>query len=320
MLLIFKVSMMKKLLLYCLCFLGFWIETNAQTRQITGQIIDANTSEALPGVNIAVKGTNMGITTNADGKYTLKVSNDATLLLSFVGYTSQSVKVGVRSVVNIGLLPTVTMLDEVVYIGYAPVNKRDVTGSVSSVGAKQLRDIPLTNAAEALTGKLAGVRVTTSEGAPGAEVQIRVRGGGSITQDNSPIYVVDGIQVENALNFISPQDIESIDVLKDASSTAIYGARGANGVVIITTKSGKTGRTTVSYNGSTGYRQIFKKLDVMSPYEKQLLLLNMELGTERANTKRLMRLIGKTKCLVVKQSIKTITLMSMGGMPTPVII
>jgi TonB-dependent starch-binding outer membrane protein SusC len=267
MLLIFKVSMMKKLLLYCLCFLGFWIETNAQTRQITGQIIDANTSEALPGVNIAVKGTNMGITTNADGKYTLKVSNDATLLLSFVGYTSQSVKVGVRSVVNIGLLPTVTMLDEVVYIGYAPVNKRDVTGSVSSVGAKQLRDIPLTNAAEALTGKLAGVRVTTSEGAPGAEVQIRVRGGGSITQDNSPIYVVDGIQVENALNFISPQDIESIDVLKDASSTAIYGARGANGVVIITTKSGKTGRTTVSYNGSTGYRQIFKKLDVMSPYE-----------------------------------------------------
>ena len=142
-----------------------------------------------------------------------------------------------------------------------------MTSSVSSVGAKQLKDIPLTNAAEALTGRLAGVRVTTSEGAPGADIQIRVRGGGSITQDNSPIYVVDGIQVENALNFISPQDIETIDVLKDASSTAIYGARGANGVVIITTKSGKSGKTIVSYNGSVGYREIFKKLDVMSPYD-----------------------------------------------------
>jgi TonB-dependent starch-binding outer membrane protein SusC len=258
--------MMKKLLLFFFS-LVFAFESNAQNRQITGQVKDATTGETLPGVNIAIKGTKTGVSTNSDGKFTISVSNNAILVMSFVGYVAQNVNVGDRSVVDVTLEPATTMLDEVVYIGYAPVNRRDLTGSVSSLGARQLKDIPLTNAAEALTGKLAGVRVTTSEGSPGADIQIRIRGGGSITQDNSPIYIVDGIQIENALSFISPQDIESIDVLKDASTTAIYGARGANGVVIITTKSGKNAKTSVSYNGSTGFRQIFKTLDVMSPYD-----------------------------------------------------
>ena len=258
---------MKKLLLCCLCLLGCLVEVNAQNRQITGQVKDSNTNEMLPGVSIAVKGTKTGVTTNADGKFSINVPNNGILAISFVGYATQSVNIGDRSVINVTLESIVQDLDEVVVIGYQNVNRRDVTGSISSVGAKQLRDIPLTNAAEALTGKLAGVRVTTSEGSPGADIQIRIRGGGSITQDNSPIYVVDGIQVENALSFISPQDIESIDVLKDASTTAIYGARGANGVVIITTKSGKNAKTSVSYNGSAGFRQIFKTLDVMSPYD-----------------------------------------------------
>ena len=258
---------MKKIFLLCFFLLGFWVETKAQTRQVTGQVKDSNTNETLPGVSILVKGTKTGVTTNADGKFSISASNNATLSISFVGYATQNISVGDRSVINVVLESAVQDLDEVVVIGYQNVNRRDVTGSVSSVGAKQLRDIPLTNAAEALTGRLAGVRVTTSEGAPGADIQIRIRGGGSITQDNSPIYVVDGIQVENALNFISPQDIESIDVLKDASTTAIYGARGANGVVIITTKSGKNAKTSVSYNGSMGFRQIFKTLDVMSPYD-----------------------------------------------------
>ena len=258
---------MKKLLLLCLCFLGFWIEINAQTRQVTGLIKDSNTGEMLPGVNIAVKGTTSGVSTNTDGKFSIKVSDNATLVMSFVGYETQSINIGNRSNLEVTLQPVIQTLDEVVVIGYAEINRRDLTGAVSSVGAKQLKDIPLTNAAEALTGKLAGVRVTTSEGSPGAAIQIRVRGGGSITQDNSPIYVVDGIQVENALSFISPQDIANIDVLKDASTTAIYGARGANGVVVITTKSGRNAKTTISYNGSTGFRQIFKTLDVMSPYD-----------------------------------------------------
>lgn len=261
---------MKKQFITLFLLLGCFSLAWSQNRRVTGTVTDAGTGETLPGVSILVKGTAVGTTTTNEGKFTINVPDkkDAELIFSFVGYLPQNIVVGNRSEVNLTLTPDQKMLEEVVVIGYGEaINRRDLTGSVSSVGAKQLKDIPLTNAAEALTGRLAGVRVTTSEGAPGADIQIRIRGGGSITQDNSPIYVVDGIQVENALSFLSPQDIETIDVLKDASTTAIYGARGANGVVIITTKSGKGGKTTVSYNGSVGVREIFKKLPVMSPYD-----------------------------------------------------
>ncbi|OIN57554.1 SusC/RagA family TonB-linked outer membrane protein [Arsenicibacter rosenii] len=261
--------MIKKLLMTVVMLLVITAGFAQQTRQIAGRVKDGSTGGYLPGVSVIVKGTTAGTTTDADGKFTLRVPdrNDLTLTFSFIGYTSQQVAVGRQTSVEVTLESDQKTLDEVVVVGYATVNRRDVTGSVSSVNAKQLKDIPLTDAAQALTGRLAGVRVTTSEGAPGADIQIRIRGGGSITQDNSPIYVVDGIQVENALSFISPQDIETIDVLKDASTTAIYGARGANGVVIITTKSGKNGKTTVSYNGSAGFREISKTLDVMNPYD-----------------------------------------------------
>ncbi|RDB07040.1 SusC/RagA family TonB-linked outer membrane protein [Runella aurantiaca] len=261
---------MKKHLFTLCLFLGFVPLAWSQNRRVTGTVTDGVSGETLPGVSILLKGTNVGTTTSVEGKFSINVpeKNEAVLIFSFVGYLPESVVVGNRSEVNLSLNPDQKMLEEVVVIGYGEaINRRDLTGSVSSVGAKQLKDIPLTNAAEALTGRLAGVRVTTSEGAPGADIQIRIRGGGSITQDNSPIYIVDGIQVENALSFLSPQDIETIDVLKDASTTAIYGARGANGVVIITTKSGKGGKTTVSYNGSVGVREIFKKLPVMNPYD-----------------------------------------------------
>lgn len=261
---------MKTKILLTLLWLGVITVTFAQqTRQLSGRVKDGSTGGFLPGVSVVLKGTTTGTTTDTDGKFTLKVPDrdNQVLTFSFIGYTSQEVNIGKQSSIELTLETDQKTLDEVVVVGYATVNRRDVTGSVSSVGAKQLKDIPLTDAAQALTGRLAGVRVTTSEGAPGADIQIRIRGGGSITQDNSPIYIVDGIQVENALSFLSPQDIESIDVLKDASTTAIYGARGANGVVIITTKSGKAGKTTVSYNGSVGFREIFKKLDVMSPYD-----------------------------------------------------
>lgn len=261
---------MKKRFFTFLLFLGCLTIGWSQSRRVTGIVTDANSGEALPGVSILVKGSTVGATSNNDGKFSVNIPDkkDAALIFSFVGYVSETVVVGNRNELTLSLNPDQKMLEEVVVIGYGDaINRRDLTGSVSSVGAKQLKDIPLTNAAEALTGRLAGVRVTTSEGAPGADIQIRIRGGGSITQDNSPIYIVDGIQVENALNFLSPQDIETIDVLKDASTTAIYGARGANGVVIITTKSGKGGKTNVSYNGSMGVREIFKKMDVMSPYD-----------------------------------------------------
>ena len=188
------------------------------------------------------------------------------LVFSFVGYAAQEIAVGSKTTVNATLSSTEATMD-VVVIGYQTVRRRDVTGSVSSVNARQLKDIPVNSAAEALAGRLAGVQVTGTEGTPNAEVLIRVRGGGSITGDNSPLYIIDGVQVENALSVISPQDIESVDVLKDASATAIYGARGANGVVIITTKGGRNQKAVISYNGLWGVDRVANRLEVMNPYD-----------------------------------------------------
>jgi TonB-dependent SusC/RagA subfamily outer membrane receptor len=157
--------------------------------------------------------------------------------------------------------------EDVVVIGYQTVKRKDLLASVSSVSAKDLRDIPINSAAEALNGRLAGVTASTAEGSPDAEVRIRVRGGMSITGDNSPLYVIDGVQMENALSIISPQDIQSIDVLKDAAATSIYGARGANGVIVITTKSGKKGKMKITYNAFVGVKTLAKKLKVLDPYD-----------------------------------------------------
>lgn len=251
-----------------LLILGSILNLNAQSRLVKGRVTDAK-GETLPSVSVVLKGTQSGTITDLDGKYSLQILDAATaqLVFSFIGYETLTVPVNGQTELNVSLTADEKVLDEVVVMGYESVNRRDVTGAVSSVSEKQLKDIPLSSAAEALAGRLAGVQVTSTEGAPGAEVVIRVRGGGSITQDNAPIYIVDGIQVENALTVISPQDIASIDVLKDASTTAIYGARGANGVVIVTTKGGKAGKTTVTYNGSFGYREISKTMDVLDPYE-----------------------------------------------------
>jgi TonB-linked SusC/RagA family outer membrane protein len=191
----------------------------------------------------------------------------AVLVFTYVGYSTQEVKVYGRSVIDVVLEKSNSSLDDVVVVGYQTMHRRDLTGAVSSVNSKQIKDFPLSSAAQALEGRLAGVNISSTEGAPGADVTVTIRGGGSITQDNSPIYIVDGIQVENALSTISPQDIASVDVLKDAASTAIYGARGANGVVIITTKSGIAGRTRVSYNASFGFDELTKHIPVLSPYD-----------------------------------------------------
>ncbi len=234
---------------------------------VRGRVADEK-GEGMPGVNVLLKGTSQGTATDADGKFELQVPDEqAVLVFSFVGYRSREVAVGNRSTFEITLEVDEKALEEVVVVGYGETRRRDLTGSVSSINFKQLRDVPINSIAEALTGRLAGVHVITTEGAPGAEVTIRVRGGGSITQDNTPLYIVDGIQIEDALSMLSPQEIESIDVLKDAASTAIYGARGANGVVLITTKGGRKGRTQVSYNGFIGVRQMAKKLEVLRPYD-----------------------------------------------------
>ncbi|MDB5250538.1 MAG: TonB-dependent receptor [Segetibacter sp.] len=260
--------MKRKLFLVFLFALGLYT-VEGQTLAIKGQVLDDSSNAGLSGVSVSVAETRQGVSTDQNGNFSINVParSSAKVTFTYVGYASQTVTARNGENLLVRLRKGQGNLDDVVVVGYSSVRRRDLTGSVSSVNAKQLRDVPLSSAAEALTGRLAGVQVTSAEGAPGAEVVIRIRGGGSITQDNSPIYIVDGIQVENALQVISPQDIASIDVLKDASTTAIYGARGANGVVIITTKSGRSGKTVVSYNGAVGFRQIFRKMDVLNPYE-----------------------------------------------------
>jgi TonB-linked SusC/RagA family outer membrane protein len=234
---------------------------------LAGRVVDSK-GDGLPGVTVLAKGTTIGVSTGLNGEFTLKVPQGSVLVFSYVGFLTQEVPTANGTTTyNVTLTNDNKQLDDVVVIGYGTVQRSELTGAVSSVSSQQLKDIPVNSAAEALTGRLAGVQLTSSEGTPGSDVRIRVRGGGSITQDNSPLYVVDGIQIENALSVISPQDIASVDVLKDAASTAIYGARGANGVIIITTKNGIEGRTTVAYSGFAGVRRLSKTLDVLNPAE-----------------------------------------------------
>jgi len=216
--------------------LAISVTATAQPVTVRGKITETGTNEPLPGVNVIVKGTTTGTITDFDGNYTLSVpSAGSTLVFSFIGFTPQEMVVGNRSEINLSLQPETIGIDEVVAIGYGTVRKRDITGSVASVSGDAIQAIPVATAAEALTGKLPGVQISATEGSPDAEIMIRVRGGGSITGDNTPLLIVDGFPVES-ISMIAPSDIESIDVLKDASSTAIYGSRGANGVIIVTTK------------------------------------------------------------------------------------
>ncbi len=236
---------------------------------ITGVVTDSS-GKGIKGVNILAKGNKKGVQTNDEGKFSINVKESGTvnLVVSAVGYKSTIVSASDNKTVSIVLEQDVIVQDEVVVnVGYGTLKKREVSSSVSSITAKDIKDVPINNASEALTGRLAGVQVTTSEGAPDADVKIRVRGGGSITQSNDPLYIVDGVQTDNGLSTISPQDIQSIDVLKDAAATAIYGARGANGVIIVTTKNGKQGKLSVNFNSALGVKKLSSELDVMDPYD-----------------------------------------------------
>lgn len=252
-----------------LAALMFWLVcvtgAAAQNATVSGVIKD-ETGGGLPGATVVEKGSAKGTVTDADGKFTLSVSDEsAILVISFIGYTSQEVALAGRTSIEVTMALDITSLEEVVVVGYGTQKKSDLTGSVVSVSGDDLKKMPVSSVSETLTGRMAGVQVTTSEGSPDAEVNIRVRGGTSLSQDNSPLYIVDGFPI-NSISDISPSDIKSIDILKDASSTAIYGSRGANGVVIITTKGGSTdGKVSVSYNAFTGFKKIAKTLDVLSP-------------------------------------------------------
>ena len=266
---------MKKLLLLCVsCLLSVSILL-AQNREIKGIVTDSK-GAPLEGAGVVVKGTGKGVKTNVRGEFTLNTiagNNSVALNVSYVGYKTQTVLVKGKELLNIKLeQSSENNQEEVVVIGYQSIKRKDIAGSVSSIGARDLKDVVVNSAEEAITGKLAGVQVTTSEGAPGSQVQIQIRGGGSITQSNAPLYVIDGIESEEGLSLIAPQDIESIDVLKDAAATAIYGARGANGVVVVTTKSGKNllGKTVISYNGTYGINKLRNEVNVMDPYNFML--------------------------------------------------
>ncbi|MEA5126675.1 MAG: TonB-dependent receptor [Proteiniphilum sp.] len=239
-----------------------------QTRAITGKVTDEK-GESIIGANIIEKGTTKGTVTDIDGNFQLSVTGDAVIQISYIGYLTEEIATAGKTTFYIVLREDPKNLEEVVVVGYGTVKRKDLTGSVASVAGSTLKDIPVTSAAQAIAGRLSGVQVTQSEGSPDADIKIRVRGGGSITQDNSPLYIVDGFPVDD-INDIAPTDIESIDVLKDASSTAIYGARGANGVILVTTKGGSDstdGKGKISYNMYFGIKEITNKLNVLNPYE-----------------------------------------------------
>lgn len=260
-----KVQAGRILLFFTLSIICSFV-ANAQQKTISGTVVEAATNDPVIGANIQIKGTSIGTVSDVDGNFTLTIPEGGkTLVVTYLGFVSQELPID-RTSFKIALKENLSELDEVVVVGYGTMKKRDLTGAVSSVNAKEVAAIPVTSVSEALTGKMAGVQVTTTEGSPDAAIKIRVRGGGSITQSNDPLYIVDGFPV-NSINDIAANDIASIDVLKDASSTAIYGSRGANGVIIITTKSGQEGKISINYNVYAGWQKNAKKLDVLSPYD-----------------------------------------------------
>ena len=235
-------------------------------KNIKGLVTDEK-NEPLIGVSVVELGTSNGTVTDIDGKFDLNVSSNSTLKFSYIGYNVLEKKVGIQAMMNVVLTEVASELDEVVVVGYGTVKKRDLTGSVTSVDSEKLLQSPALSAAEAIQGKVPGVLIQNTSWTPGSTPSILIRGTRSIKAGNDPLYVVDGIPISTAPNLFAPGDIESIEVLKDASATAIYGSRGANGVIIISTKKGKKGKVQVDYNGYYGIQTIQNKLELMDGSE-----------------------------------------------------
>jgi TonB-dependent starch-binding outer membrane protein SusC len=269
--------MRKKLLMSFIFLLCLLFEVAAQDRTITGIVISSEDNAPLPGVSVGLKGSTKGAVSGADGTFKINVAgNNAVLIFGFVGYKRVSVDVGTKSVVNVTMDSDVSALEEVVVTGYgATIKKKEATGATANIKGEAIENMPLQSFDKALQGRMAGVQVQAGNGVPGGAVSVRIRGVGSITAGNEPLYVVDGVQLNNRndgggsvstnpLAFLNPNDIESIDVLKDAATAAIYGSQAANGVVLITTKKGKAGRTKVTLNYYRGIVEPVPNLDVMN--------------------------------------------------------
>ncbi len=254
------------------------LQTNAvygQGLKVTGKITDNITNEALVGASVSIKGSAKGTTADANGQYSIAVSSSNVVLeFKFVGYASKSVTVGTQSTINVSLAPNSSDLEQVVVVGYGTQKKTDVTGSVKSVGSAAFNKGIINSPEQLLQGKVAGVNVTSATGEPGGSQGITIRGPGGIRTGSTPLFVIDGLALDNSstgggnpLNFINPQDIETIDVLKDASATAIYGSRGANGVILVTTKKGKAGTSKIEFSSTVGISSIARPLPVLSASE-----------------------------------------------------
>lgn len=251
-------------------------------QRVTGVVKDTQ-NEPVIGVNVVVKGTTVGTVTDFEGRYSLEVpGSNAVLEFTYIGYVSQQIAVNGRATLNVVMTEDSQALEEVIVVGYGTVKKSDLTGAVSSIKSEELQKLPMTSIDQGIQGRAAGVQVTSASGAPGGQVSIRVRGGNSLSSGNGPLFVIDGFPIaaggraegyqsgslaDNGMATINPNDIESIEILKDASSAAIYGSRGANGVVLITTKRGKTGKTKVTYDGYAGVQSLANKMDMMNGEE-----------------------------------------------------
>jgi TonB-dependent SusC/RagA subfamily outer membrane receptor len=256
-------------LIYKICnlliplFLILGQTTYAQTNvQVQGTIIDS-TGEPLPGVNVVIKGTLTGTVSDLYGKYNLSAPSDATLVFSFVGFTNQEIPINNQTEINLTLADDTSDLDEFVVVGYGLQRKSDLTGSISSIKSKEINRLPVSNVTQALQGRVSGVQVTSLSGAPGAGTTIRIRGVGTLNNSN-PLFVVDGMLLDD-IDFLNPNDVESMEVLKDASATAIYGSRGANGVVIVSTKQGSFNtKGRISVDTYTGIQQVTDRIDLVN--------------------------------------------------------
>lgn len=284
--------MRQKVTLMLLAIL-FSFGLQAQTGgQVTGKVIDA--MGELPGVSVVIKGTSNGTITDLMGQFTLSnVKSSDVLVFSFIGYKTQEITVGNQKNISVTMEEDTQTLDEVVVVGYQEVRKGDLTGSVAKANMKDLLSAPVASFDQALGGRIAGVNVSSGEGMPGSTMNITIRGNNSLTQDNTPLYIIDGFPVEDPAQAaaLNPNDIESTNILKDASATAIYGSRGANGVVVITTKQGKIGKPQISYDGSFGVSQVTKTLDMMSGYE--FVKLQNEIEPTRTAERYFMNYNGK---------------------------
>ena len=253
-----------KLLVLCGALLFSLSGVAMAQHTVSGTVTSAEDGNALPGASITIQGTTLGAAADAAGRYNLTASSaDDVLVFSFVGFESQEIAINGRSTIDVALVPS-AYLDEVVVVGYGAQERRDVTGAITSVTTREIQELPLTDAGDALQGRAAGVVALNDGNRPGQGLTLRIRGRRSLTAGNNPLFVIDGIPVEGGLNNLNPRDIESMQVLKDASATAIYGSRGANGVVLITTNRGSNRKTTVSYSGYYGASTELGKPDMMT--------------------------------------------------------